>query len=342
MEGGKSMNLREEAPEIIRSFLTYHETIKGHSKKTVDEYYLDLRTFFRFLKYKRGLVAKDAEFEQIDIADIDLSFVKSVTLTDVYDFLSFLSREREKRYNSPDSGVGLTAASRSRKVATIRSYYKYLTLKAGLLEENPVINLDSPKLKKTLPRYLTETESINLLDCVDGSNKERDYCILTLFLNCGLRISELISLNMSDIREDSLRIEYGKGGKVRMLYLNEACREALENYMRIRDSMPGLHGSDRNALFVTRQNSRISKSAVHLLVKKYLSAAGLDSSKYSAHKLRHTAATLMRKSGVDVRTLQEVLGHDHLNTTQIYTHVDNSDVRSAIEVNPLAKIKQKK
>jgi len=336
------VNYREDVPELVRGFLTYHETIKGHSKKTVDEYYLDLRTFFRFMKFKRGLVPKNSEIEQIDISDIDLSFVKSVTLTDVYDFLSYLSREREKRYNSPQSGYGLNTASRARKVATIRSFYKYLTLKAGVLEENPVLNLDTPKLKKNLPRYLTESESIDLLQSVDGSNKERDYCILTLFLNCGLRISELINLNVTDIRDDSLRVEYGKGGKVRILYLNEACRDALDNWLNVRKTIPVTSPGAKNALFITRQNSRISKSAVHLLVKKYIFAAGLDSSKYSAHKLRHTAATLMRKSGVDVRTLQEVLGHDHLNTTQIYTHVDNSDIRAATESNPLAKIKPKK
>lgn len=336
------MKYRDEAPEVLRGFLTYHETIKGHSRKTVDEYYLDLRTFFRFLKYKRGLVPPDTQFEKIEISDIDIDFIGSVTLTDVYDFLSYLSREREKRYNSPQSGYGLNAASRSRKVATIRSFYKYLTLKAGLLNENPVLNLDSPKLKKNLPRYLTESESIDLLRSVDGENKERDYCILTLFLNCGLRISELINLNITDIRDDTLRVEYGKGGKVRILYLNEACREALDDWLRVRKTLRATSPSARNALFVTRQNSRISKSAVHLLVKKNLSAAGLDASKYSSHKLRHTAATLMRKNGVDVRTLQEVLGHDHLNTTQIYTHVDSSDIRSATEANPLAKIKPNK
>lgn len=336
------MKYREDIPYIIRDFLTYHETIKGHSQKTVDEYYLDLRTFFRFLKLKRGLVSQNTEFDHIDISDVDISFIKSVSLTDVYDFLSYLSREREKHPNSPHSGYGLTAASRARKVATIRSFYKYLTLKAGILDENPVQNLDSPKLKKSLPRYLTESESIDLLQSVDGPNKERDYCILTLFLNCGLRISELINLNITDIREDSLRVEYGKGGKVRILYLNDACREALDSWLNVRKTIQVTNPAAKNALFISRQNSRISKSAVHLLVKKYILAAGLDGSKYSAHKLRHTAATLMRKSGVDVRTLQEVLGHENLNTTQIYTHVDNSDIRAATESNPLAKVRIKK
>jgi site-specific recombinase XerD len=333
------LNTYDNTPEIIRSFLTYHETIKGHSKMTVDEYYLDLRTFFRFLKTKRNLVPDGISFNEISIGDIDLEFVKSVTLSDVYDFLSYLSREREVHYNSPDSDVGLSAASRARKVATIRSFYKYLTLKAGVLETNPVLNLDSPKLKKNLPRYLTEDESIALLKAIDGNNKERDYCIITLFLNCGLRISELISLDLADIRDDSLRVEFGKGGKVRILYLNTACREAIDRWLDVRSQIKGLSGDAKKALFVTRQNTRISRSAVHLLVKNSLLKAGLDPSKYSAHKLRHTAATLMCKNGVDVRTLQEVLGHDHLNTTQIYTHVDNKDIRSATAMNPLSKIK---
>ncbi|MGI6578392.1 MAG: tyrosine recombinase XerC [Eubacteriales bacterium] len=329
----------EDIPDIIRNFLTYHETIKGHSKKTVDEYYLDLRTFFRFMKLKRNLVSDEIPFNEISIRDIDLDFVKSISLTDVYDFLSYLSREREIRYNSSESGIGLSAASRARKVATIKSFYKYLTLKAGLLDTNPVLNLDTPKLKKNLPRYLSENESIELLKAVEGKNKDRDYCIITLFLNCGLRISELISLNVNDIREDSLRVEFGKGGKVRILYLNDACREAIDRWLEVRSNMTGLSGDAKKALFVTRQNTRISKSAVHLLVKKALLQAGLDPSRYSSHKLRHTAATLMRKSGVDVRTLQEVLGHDHLNTTQIYTHVDSKDIRAATALNPLSKIK---
>lgn len=339
VEGGLSLKNYEEVPDIIRSFLTYHETIKGHSRKTVDEYYLDLRTFFRFLKLKRNLVSDETQFNDIPINDVDLEFVKSISLTDVYDFLNYLSRERELRYNSPDSGIGLSSPARARKVATIKSFFKYLTLKAGQLETNPVLNLDSPKLKKNLPRYLSEKESIELLMAVDGKNKERDYCIITLFLNCGLRISELISLNISDIREDSIRVEFGKGGKVRVLYLNEACRDALDRWLVVRSNIPGLSGDAKKALFVTRQNKRISKSAVHLLVKNTLLKAGLDASKYSSHKLRHTAATLMRKYGVDVRTLQEVLGHDHLNTTQIYTHVDNKDIRAATALNPLSKVK---
>lgn len=322
------MNYRIEAPSILRDFLVYHETIQGHSRRTVDEYYLDLRNFFRFLKTSKNLVPKDTQLDDISIADVDLSLVQDVTLTDIYSYMDYLSRERS-----------LNNASRARKVATIRSFYKYLTNKAKLLETNPVQELDSPRLKKSLPKYLNLEESLELLDSVEGKNSSRDYCILTLFLNCGLRISELVGLNKSDVRGDQLRV-LGKGNKERMLYLNDACQQALANWLTERDSLTLI---DQNALFVTLQNRRrISSAAVHKLVKKHLAAAGLDSSQYSSHKLRHTAATLMLQNGVDVRTLQEVLGHDHLNTTQIYTHVDNEDLRTAAKSNPLGSVKQKK
>ena len=287
------MDYRTEAPPILRDFLVYHETIQGHSRRTVDEYYLDLRNFFRFLKQNKNLVPKGISLDDISIADADLSLVRDVTLTDIYSYMNYLSRER-----------GLNNTSRARKVATIRSFYKYLTNKAKLLETNPVQDLDSPRLKKTLPKYLNLEESLDLLNSVDGKNSSRDYCILTLFLNCGLRISELVGLNKTDVRGDQLRV-LGKGNKERMLYLNDACQRALEDWITERDSLTLV---DQNALFVTLQNRRrISTAAVHKLVKKHLAAAGLDSTQYSSHKLRHTAATLMLQNGVDVRTLQEVL-----------------------------------
>ena len=321
------MDYRTEAPPVLRDFLVYHETIQGHSRRTVDEYYLDLRNFFRFLKQSKHLVSPDVPMDNISIDDADLALVRDVTLTDIYSYMNYLSRDR-----------GLNNTSRARKVATIRSFYKYLTNKAKLLETNPVQDLDSPRLKKSLPKYLNLEESMDLLDSVDGKNAVRDYCILTLFLNCGLRISELVGLNKTDVREDQLRV-LGKGNKERMLYLNDACQRALEDWLTERDSLALV---DQNALFVTLQNRRrISTAAVHKLVKKHLSAAGLDSTQYSSHKLRHTAATLMLQNGVDVRTLQEVLGHDHLNTTQIYTHVDNEDLRTAAKANPLGGARKK-
>ncbi len=312
---------------VLRDFLTYHETILGHSKKTVDEYYLDLRRFFRYLKRARRLVPADTPIEEISITDVDLSLLGSVTVTDVYEFVNFLSR---------DCGVG--AAGRARKIATLRSFYKYLTTKTHQLPENPIQNLDSPRLKKSLPRYLSLEESIRLLDAVDEPNQARDYCILTIFLNCGLRISELAGLNKTDVRDDQLRV-VGKGNKERMVYLNDACLAAIRDWLEVRDASAG---ADQYALFLTRAHKRMTPAGIHYMVKKRFLKAGLDSTLYSSHKLRHTAATLMLENGVDVRTLQEVLGHEHLNTTQIYTHVNNESLRSAAKANPLAKVKKKK
>ncbi len=325
-------------PEILSSFLIYHETIKSHSKATVDEYFLDLRTFFRFLKIHRNIVPEHTELNEITISDVDKKFVETVTLNEVYAYLAYLSRSRVQNQRARSSKIGLTASSRARKIATIRSYYKYLTQKAKILTDNPVKDLDTPKVKKALPRYLSLDESINLLEAVDGKNRERDYCILTLFLNCGLRISEIVGLDFGDIHSDHLRI-LGKGNKERIVFLNDSCISAIEDYLIFRKPVDAI---DKNALFISNRKTRLSREMVHSMVKKTLLKAGLDPEKYSSHKLRHTAATLMLQNGVDVRTLQEVLGHDHLNTTQIYTHVDNTELRLAAEANPLSKINKKK
>ncbi len=327
-----------QAPKILRDFLSYHENIKAHSKRTVDEYFLDLRNFFRYIKQVRDPSLRDKPFSEIDILDVDLAFVSSITLTDIYGYMTYLSRDRIQNQNSRHSDYGLNAASRARKIAAIRSFYHYLTNKAHLLAENPVKDLDSPKLQKTLPKYLTLDESIHLLESVDGNHQARDYCILTLFLNCGLRISELVGLNLNDVHEDTIRV-LGKGGKTRILYLNEACQAALQAYLKVRRPITG---RDAQALFLSSRNERISRSSVHAMVKKRLLQAGLDSTQYSSHKLRHTAATLMLQNGVDVRAVQEVLGHDHLNTTEIYTHIDNDALRVAAKANPLSKVQYKK
>ena len=329
------MDYRTEAPDIIKGFLTYHETIKGHSRKTVDEYYLDLRNVFRFLKIQRGIVPRNTELEDISIADIDLNFVKSVTVTEAYEYLSFMTRDKVKNQRSREAEYGTKASTRARKVSPLRSFYKYLTVKAKLLDTNPLQDLDVSKIPHTLPRYLTLPEAQALLSSVDGKNKERDYCILCIFLNCGLRISEIVGLNLSDIRVDHIRV-FGKGSKERIIYINDACAEAINNYLEVRKNIAAI---DKNALFLSNRRTRMSREAVHSMVKVSLKRAGLDADKYSSHKLRHTAATLMLQNGVDVRTLQELLGHDNLNTTQIYTHIDNSELRLASEANPLSNFK---
>lgn len=331
------MDYRSDSPQLLLDFLSYHETIKAHSQRTVDEYYLDMRNFFRYLKQVRNPALADKRLDEIDIRDIDLNFIAAITLTDIYGYLTYLSRERLQHQNSEISNKGLNAASRARKLATIRSFFNYICNKRHLLEENPCKDVDTPKQMKALPRYLTLHECLSLLELVDGPHRERDYCILTLFLNCGLRISELIVLDITDIQDDALRV-LGKGNKVRVVYLNDACKDALNRYMEVRRP---ISGKDRNALFLSGQNKRISRSTVHALVKKHLSVAGLDSERYSSHKLRHTAATLMLQNGVDVKAVQEVLGHAHLNTTEIYTHIDNEALRVAAKANPLSGVKIK-
>lgn len=332
-----AMDYRLDAPQILLDFLSYHETIKAHSQKTVDEYYLDMRNFFRYLKQSKNPDLRHLALDQIDIRDVGLDLIGSVTLTDIYGYMTYLSRERVQHHNSEKSNKGLAASSRARKLATIRSFYNYICNKQHLLDNNPCKDVDTPKLMKSLPHYLTLDESISLLSAVDGRNRERDFCILTLFLNCGLRISELIDLNISSIQGDALRV-LGKGNKMRMVYLNQACKDALQDWLAVRHR---ISGKDEDALFLSAQDKRISRSMVHTMVKKTLSMAGLDSTQYSAHKLRHTAATLMLQNGVDVKAVQEVLGHEHLNTTEIYTHIDNESLRIAAKANPLSHVKIK-
>lgn len=315
----------EEAPLILREFLIYMETIRGKSPGTVKEYFYDLRMFFRFMK--RHKIGTDEEFNQIDIDFVDKEFIKTITLSDLYEFMSFLSRERNNR-----------ASARARKVASIKSFFNYLSVKTRVLEFNPAAELESPKNVKRLPRYLDVKESIRLLDVVDGKHKERDYAILTMFLNCGLRLSELVAININNIRDNSLYV-VGKGNKERTIYLNDACVDAIEKYLAVR---PADGVKDRNALFLSERKQRISNKTIQHIVKKYIEKSGLDPKRYSTHKLRHTAATLMYKYGkVDIRALQQILGHESISTTEIYTHVDNEQLRRAVENNPLAGIKKK-
>ena len=320
-------------PEILREFLQYHETIRGHSQKTVDEYLLDLRNFFRYIVYIRGLAPEDADFNDISIACVDLDFIRAVTLDEVYDYLHYLSRERPVNSRARNQEYGLKPATRARKVATIRSFFSYLTVKVHKLDDNPLLGIDSPKTRRSLPRYLTLDESSRLLDAVAGLNSERDYCILCLFLNCGLRISEIVEMNLNDLRTDHLII-HGKGGKERVVFLNDTCVEAINDYL-VKRRAAAVTGE--RAFFLSSRKQRIGRGAIHSMIKKTLLRAGLDAESFSAHKLRHTAATLMLQNGVDLRTLQELLGHEHLNTTEIYTHIEDTQLRSAADAHPLAK-----
>jgi len=320
------MDFSNDIPKVLKEFLIYIETIKGQSKNTVKEYFYDLRTFFRFLKIHYNLVDNNIDFNEIEISDINPEILNKVTLSDLYEYMSFVNSRRSN-----------SASSRARKVSSLRTFFKYLHKKVNLIKDDPTINLDSPKIGKRIPKYLDVDNSIQLLNAAD-ENSRRDYCMLTLLLNCGLRVSELIGINISDITNDKLTV-VGKGNKERTIYLNDACKAAIEKYLEVR---PKDAVKDKNALFLNKNKCRIGPRGVQLIVKKYLQLAGIDINKYSTHKLRHTAATLMYKHGkVDVLALQQILGHTSLSTTQIYTHLDNEQLRNAIESNPLSKEKGK-
>lgn len=319
------INCFEEAPKPIYDFLLYMSTVKNKSPNTVNEYYLDLRTFFRYLKKARGLVPEDVEFSDISISDVDLDLIRTVTLDDSYKFMLYLKQERKN-----------TSVTRSRKVSSLHSFFKYLTNRQMLLDVNPLESLEQPKSGKRLPKYLTLEQCYDLLNAVEGPYKERDYCILVLFLNCGMRLSELCSINYNSINNGQLRV-IGKGNKERKVYLNQACLDAVETYMKVRPT-DGL--KDKYALFISRHNRRISPKSVQAMVNKYLDKIGLGGQGYSVHKLRHTAATLMyQHGGVDIRILKEILGHENLGTTEIYTHLSDSQMQNAIKSNPLASVK---
>ena len=317
----------DEAPSFLKEFLLYMQNIKGRSTKTVDEYYLDLRTFFRYINVHRNIISSEVDFESIPIDNVDIDLIKSITLMDAYEFMNFLIRNKNN-----------TNSSRSRKTSSIRQLFKYLE-KNHLIEYNPMQELETPKKKKTLPKYLTLEQSIELLNAIDGPYKERDYCIITLFLNCGLRLSEMVGLNYNDIRSDNTMRVLGKGNKERIVYLNKACIDAINAYKLVRP-VDGI--KDKNALFISRNNNRMSVKTVQAMVYKYLEKIGLNSQGYSCHKLRHTAATLMYQTGnVDIRVLKEILGHENLGTTEIYTHLKSEQLEQAANANPLSKIKPK-
>lgn len=309
-------------PQLVQDYLVYIEAIKGHSSLSVMEYGGDLRTFFRYIAKSKGIYPKDTEDDEIDLSFVDIDLIKKITLNDAYMFLIYCKNERNNN-----------ETTRARRVISIRRFFAYLTDNLGLLSVNPMKNLDAPKIKKSLPKYLTLEESQKLLSVIDGKNKERDYAIITLFLNCGMRLSELVSIDYNDIKSDGTLVITGKGNKERTVYLNQACINAITEYMKVR---PNDKVKDR-ALFLSSRYQRISNRTVQTMVDKYLEKAGLGSRGLSVHKLRHTAATLMYQHGnVDVLVLKEILGHENLGTTEIYTHIQNEATKQAVDSNPLA------
>lgn len=318
-------------PPLVREFAAYKTVMQNASEKTVSEYLLDLRMFFRFLLARdNNIKLSSEEFDKIDISRVDLDYIKNITTEDIYEFLMYADGVR-----------GNMAAAKSRKLSAIKGFFKYLHVKRMMISENPAANIESPKQKQSLPKFLSVEESIALLEAVkndrESKSRIRDYAIVTLFLNCGMRVSELVGIDINDV-DQSLRslTVTGKGNKQRIVYLNSACREALTDYLSERMGEQHIQ-TESHALFLSNREQRISVKTVQWLVYKYLKAAGLESKHYSVHKLRHTAATLMYQTGnVDVRVLKDILGHEQLNTTQIYTHVSNRSMQEAMEFNPLS------
>lgn len=322
---------KSKHPKRVIEFLNYLENVKGKSLNTVKGYSVDLGLFFKFLKVYKGLEnnIELEKIEEVEISDLGDNFIKDITLSDIYAFLAFLEKVRNN-----------SAYARARKVATLKSFFKFLNSKIKLIDENPTVELESPKINKRHPVYLTLDQSITVLNSMDKSNKNyyRDYCILTLFLNCGMRLSELCNIEIEKIKGDTLTI-IGKGNKERTVYLNEASISAIENYLKNRNDSKATKEA-KKYLFLSSKYRPINKRSVEILVKKHIENAGFKDQKYTPHKLRHTAATLMYKYGnVDIRSLQNILGHENISTTQIYTHVDDETLREAVKTNPLANIK---
>lgn len=324
------LDILNGCPDFIRDFLTYNEIIKGKSSKSVEQYYSDLRTFFRYILLVRGKAQPGIPFNKIDISGVDIELVRSVTVSDLYGFMVYC--KEELRNNT---------ATRARKTSTLRLFFKYMSVQTHRLDSNPADLLEAPKIKQSLPKYLSLEDSLELLNSVDGENERRDYCILTIFLNCGLRLSELCGLNLSDISSDGTMTVTGKGNKERMVYLNDSCKTAIKRYLEVRPH-EGLTAESKNALFISRNRKRISPRTVEHIVTSYIKKAGLDGKGLSTHKLRHTAATLMYQHGhVDIRVLKDILGHANLGTTQIYTHVSDEQIKAAIDSNPLSSVRDK-
>ena len=312
-------------PIYLNDFINYMSTIRGKSINTINGYKSDLIMFFRFMKLYKGLTTKNMEFEKIVISDIDVEFVQNISLQDLFAFISFAENYRKNG-----------EYARARKVAALKSFYKYLYGKAKIIMDNPTLELESPKIRRRNPVYLTLDESRSLLDSIVGRNAERNKCIITLFLNCGMRLSELCGIKVSNIKEDTLSV-IGKGDKERTIYLNNSCLKVINSYLITRLSIINEVSEEyKDFLFISEKGNPINKRQVERIVKKYVDLAGLDKAKYTPHKLRHTAATLMYKYGnVDIRSLQKILGHENISTTQIYTHVDDEKLREAINSNPL-------
>ncbi len=320
----------DECPYFLNDFFTYQRVVLLKSEKTIEAYFIDLRVFLRYLKVKKGVVPKDTPFKNIDISDIPIEYIRSLTKLDILQYLNYVASERDN-----------SAKTRHRKLASIRLFFRCMYRDLGLLDTDPAKDVDYPKMPDHLPKFLTLDESINLLENMNTEDPFylRDYCIVTLFINCGMRLSELVGLNLQDVNLDerSMRL-LGKGNKERIIHINDACADAILTYLPTRK----LSDKEPNALFLSKQGSRISNRRVEQIVDNALRDSNLDNRGFSTHKLRHTAATLMYQHGnVDPLMLKEILGHKSISTTEIYTHISNEGLKQAMDASPLANIKNK-
>ncbi len=316
------------APDILMEFIRYLVTIKGLSRKTARGYFIDLQMFLRFMIQHRNDCVDNSSINEVDISNIDLDFISKITQSDITDFLYFLTEVRKNE-----------KPARARKLSSIKSYFNYLTVSTSKLTVNPAEKISLPSLKKTLPKYLTVDQSLDLLNNIQTSFTERDYCIILLFLSCGMRLSELVNIDLTDIRDDTIKI-IGKGNKERSVYLNDSCLIALDEYLTVRNSI--VSPVSEPALFISkRTGKRLSDRRVEQIVEQCFKLAGLSGQGFSVHKLRHTAATqLYRYGGADMLTLRDILGHEDVSTTSIYTHLDNESVKNVAKSSPLANVKK--
>ncbi|MBQ8603717.1 MAG: tyrosine recombinase XerC [Oscillospiraceae bacterium] len=319
-----------DSPQFLKEFLYYMQTIRGLSVRSVESYYIDLKLFLRYMWQKRNNCINNDSISDVSISNLDIDFLSNISQSDILDFLFFVMNER-----------GNSAAARARKLSSLRGFYKYMTKKTNQLDYNPTENIELPQNKKRLPKYLTFEQCVNLLANIETSFTSRDFCIIMLFMNCGMRLSEQAGIDLKDIRDDTLRI-IGKGNKERTVYLNVACLSALEEYITERNTI--VSPAIEPALFISKtRKGRLSTRSIQLVVERCLKLAGLDGQGYSPHKLRHTAATLLyRSGGADMLALKEILGHEHVSTTEIYTHISDEELKKAAKASPLSSFKKPK
>ncbi|WP_455067538.1 tyrosine recombinase XerC [Parvimonas micra] len=319
----------DDCPVILDDYLNYLLTIKGRSNLTVKEYYYDLKRFLKFIIMRKKLFGYNlnSDINEVSILSINKRDILDIDITDLHAYISYC-----------DSYYNDSTKTKARKISAIKSWFKYLHNTVELIDKNPSEKLELPKLQKRNPVYLTLSESEKVINAIkleeNKFNRARDLCIILIFLTCGLRISELTGINIESIKDDKLNV-IGKGNKERTVFLNENCLYAIKCYLKLRPITP-----DTTALFISSHKKRISNRSIQIRLKKYIQLAGLDPNIYTPHKLRHTAATLMYKYGdVDIRTIQSILGHTSVATTQIYTHLDDDDIKKGISKNPISKLK---